>query len=58
MGAIAPIDFDNLYKIQLKKEILKIKQDLTELVANVLCLLLHRKVSLRGICQRKFASKV
>ena len=36
-GAISPVDFDNLlYKIQPIKEILKIKQDLTELVAKIL----------------------
>ena len=34
-GAIAPVDFDNFYKIEPKKEIFKIRQDLTKVVANV-----------------------
>ena len=54
VGAIAPINLNNFMN-SAKKEILKIKQDLTELVANVLGFLLNRMVSLRGICCRKFA---
>ena len=35
MGAIAPIDFENFKDSTKKKIILKIKQELTELVVNV-----------------------
>ena len=34
-GAIALINFDNFYKIEKKSEILKIKQDFIDLMANV-----------------------
>ena len=57
-GAIASGNFDKYYKIPPKKNFLKVRQNLTELVANVLGLLLHRIVSGRCICNRKLESIV
>ena len=34
-GAIAPVDFEDFHKLSVGRKILKIEQDLTELVANV-----------------------